>query len=127
VRLGGADALVREKPGVTLDRTEVSTFVNELEAELNQGGFPQYWYNSAGDHAAEAIQALRTIGAFRMADIVGRAVARFPGGISPKERFARQDVLPGHFPDRKAFCDLDDEVFQCPDNLADLLKRYDAR
>src|SRR6185295_11604327 len=39
-----------------------------LEAEVNNGGFSQFFDNSAGDYAAETPGALRTIGAAAMAD-----------------------------------------------------------
>ena len=110
-----------------MDRTEITTLIDELEGEVNNGGFHQYFYNSARDNWAEAIQALKTVGAFRMADIVERAVGRFPGGMPPKERFARQDMLLRHPPDSKAFYDLEDEFYDYPDNLADLLQKYSAR
>ena len=109
-----------------MNRTDVTTFIDELEGEVNNGGFHQYFYNSAGDNTAEAIQALEEIGAVRMADIVRRAAARFPDGMPPKERFTRQDVLLGHFPDTRVFYDLDDEFYKYPDNLAELLQKYNS-
>ena len=42
---------------------EIQNLVDELEAEINNGGFDQYFFNSAGDKAAEAINALEAIGA----------------------------------------------------------------
>jgi hypothetical protein len=110
-----------------MDPTEVATLIDELEGEVNNGGFDQYFYNSAGDNTAEAIQALEEIGALKMADIVRRAASRFPGGMPPKERFARQDVLLSYSPDSKAFYDLDDEFYAYPDNLSELLKKYNSR
>ena len=49
---------------------EVVDLIDALEGEVNNGGFHQYFYNSAGDRTAETIQALEIIGAFAMADIV---------------------------------------------------------
>lgn len=48
-----------------------------LEAEVNNGGFSRFFYNSAGDYAAETPGALKTIGAAGMADLVERAMAVF--------------------------------------------------
>ncbi|HMK20979.1 MAG TPA: DUF4375 domain-containing protein [Terriglobales bacterium] len=110
-----------------MNPTEVATLIDELEGEVNNGGFHQYFYNSAGDNTAEVIQVLEEIGALRMAEIVRKAAARFPDRMPPKERFARQDVLLGHFPDTKAFYDLDDEFYAYPDNLSELLKKYNPR
>ena len=44
---------------------EVTSLIEDLEAEINNGGFHQYFYNSAGDNTAETIQALETIGGTR--------------------------------------------------------------
>jgi hypothetical protein len=109
-----------------MDPGEIRTLIEELEGEVNNGGFDQYFYNSGGDNTAEVIQALELIGAARMADIVKRAAAKFPGGVPPKERFARQDVLLDQFPSATAFRELDDEFYAYPDDLGDLLKKYSA-
>jgi Domain of unknown function (DUF4375) len=110
-----------------MDPTKIATLIDELEGEVNNGGFHQYFYNSAGDNTAEAIQALEEIGASRMACIVRGAAARFPDGMPPKERFARQDALLDLFPKGEGFEDLDDEFFSYPDNLAGLLQEYIGR
>jgi hypothetical protein len=44
-----------------------------LEAEVNNGGFEQFYINSAGDNAVETPAALRGIGAARAAAIAERA------------------------------------------------------
>ena len=59
-----------------------------------------------------------------MADIVRRAAAKFPGGMPPKERFARQDILLELFPKAIAFEDLDNEFYAYPDDLSALLKTF---
>jgi hypothetical protein len=109
-----------------MDRTKVKDLIDELEAEVNNGGFEQYLYNSAGDNTAETIEALEAVGALRMADIVRGAAAKFPGGMPPKERFARQDLLLDHIADPEVFRELDDEFYKYPDDLGDLLKTYNA-
>ncbi|HST10272.1 MAG TPA: DMP19 family protein [Terriglobales bacterium] len=109
-----------------MDRTDVITLIDDLEAEVNNGGFHQFFYNSAGDNTAETIQAIETIRATSMADIVRRAAAKFPGGTPPRERFARQDILLELFPHANAFAELDAEFYGYPDDLANLLKEYSA-
>ena len=109
-----------------MDRDQVPEFITDLEDEVNNGGFHQYFYNSAGDNTAETIQALEKIGALKIADILRRAAGRFPDGMPPKERFTRQDVLLKDFPDTQVFRDLDEEFYDYPDNLADLLRKYNA-
>lgn len=107
-----------------MDRREVTNVIENLEAEVNNGGFDQFFYNSAGDKTAETIQALETIGAVAMADILKRAAAKFPGNMPPRDRFARQEVLLQISPDAEAFEELDGEFYGYPDDLADLLANY---
>jgi uncharacterized protein DUF4375 len=109
-----------------MDRREVANLIENLEAEVNNGGFDQFFYNSAGDNTAETIHALEIIGAVTMADILKRAAAKFPGKMPPKDRFARQEVLLQISPDAEAFEDLDGEFYGYPDDLADLLAKYSS-
>lgn len=107
-----------------LSMDEVVGLIDALEGEVNNGGFHQYFYNSAGDRTAETIQALEIIGAFAMADIVKRAAQKFPYGMPPKNRFERQDVLLGACPNAAEFRALDEEFYRYPDNLAALIATY---
>jgi Domain of unknown function (DUF4375) len=103
---------------------EVADLIDALEREVNNGGFHQYFYNSAGDRTAETIHALEIIEAFAMADIVKRAAQKFPYGLPPKNRFERQDALLEVYPNAAAFRALDEEFYQYPDNLAALITKY---
>jgi hypothetical protein len=105
---------------------DIRDLVEMLEAEVNNGGFHQFFYNSAGDKTAETIQALEAIGAFTTADIVNRAAQRFPWGTPPKDRFARQDVLLEAFPHATAFEELDREFFAYRDDLPALITKYNT-
>jgi hypothetical protein len=107
-----------------MDKTQVTHLIDELEGEVNNGGFHQYFYNSAGDNTAETIPAVEAIGALHMADILRRAAAKFPGGMPLAERFARQDVLLELFPNSTAFEDLDNEFYAYPNDLNALLKKF---
>lgn len=64
-----------------------------LEADVNNGGFDQYYWNSAGDLAIEAEQSLRKIGAHKVASIVSAANANFKDGKPSKNRELRQSEL----------------------------------
>ena len=97
--------------------------VELLQAEVNNGGFDQFFFNSAGDHTPQIIEALEAIGAVKTADIVKRAAGKFPGGMPPPDRFERQDVLLEQVsPEADAFLDLDKEFYRNPENLSELLK-----
>jgi len=45
-----------------------------LEAEVNNGGFHQYFWNSAGDNADIAITSLNKIGAIKTAALLKQAI-----------------------------------------------------
>jgi hypothetical protein len=101
---------------------KVFTAVWELEAEVNNGGFEQYFFNTSGDGAQEVEQALRTIGAQRMADIVKQAVSLFPLGPPPvdlDERRGRLESVDAKVTEK--WDTLDQAFFKYPDSLTDLL------
>jgi hypothetical protein len=104
-----------------MDHKEIARLIGNLEAEVNNGGFDQFFYNSAGDDTAETIRALQSIKADTTAEIVKRAAAKFPDGMPPKERSQRQDLLFQVSPESDAFDELDGEFYGYPDDLADLL------
>lgn len=68
-------------------------FNQNLEREINNGGFNQYFYNSSGDFAHETITSLRAIGANKTADILQKAIEQFPSSAVPKDRTKRQEIL----------------------------------
>jgi hypothetical protein len=83
-----------------------------LELEVNNGGFHQYFLNSAGDDASTAIVWLHKIGALRVAEILDQAIARFPGGAVPMDRRERIALL-SRMP-LSAFDDLNDVFYDLP-------------
>jgi hypothetical protein len=68
-------------------------FNQNLEREINNGGFNQFFYNSSGDFAHETLTSLRTIGANKTADILQQAIDQFPDSTVPKDRAKRQEIL----------------------------------
>ncbi|MDT3738827.1 MAG: DMP19 family protein [Candidatus Kapabacteria bacterium] len=64
-----------------------------LEREINNGGFNQFYINSAGDFAHETIDSLRKIGANKTAKLVEQANDQFPDKTVPKDRITRQEIL----------------------------------
>lgn len=101
---------------------QVFSAVWGLESEVNNGGFGQWFQNSAGEMAVETEAALRAIGANRAAAIVARAVAMFPGGAPPRDHDARQRRLRTASAEvRSAWERLDREFFKYPDDLTSLL------
>jgi uncharacterized protein DUF4375 len=95
-----------------------------LEADLNNGGFNQYFFNSNSDHAAAVPGAMRTIGAPQTAEVVERALALFPDGVPPTSRDERQDLLEEIDPDEELFESLDDAFLAYPHDLTALLAGF---
>jgi hypothetical protein len=78
---------------VGLDRPRLELFATGwLRTEVNNGGFNQLFFNSAGDLVPVAVEALRREGAAPLADLVVRAMAVL-GDRYPSDRTARQDTL----------------------------------
>jgi hypothetical protein len=96
-----------------------------FEAELNNGGFDQFFFNSAGDLSQQTLDGLRRIGAPKCADILQRACALFPGRMPPTDRDTRQDQLEVITDaNEDAFESLDAEFYGYPDDIAGLLNAY---
>jgi hypothetical protein len=67
--------------------------IQNLEREVNNGGFSQYFYNSSGEHANETITSLKAINADKTAQLLQHAIDQFPSGNVPKNRMERTKVL----------------------------------
>ncbi len=67
--------------------------VGWFETEVMNGGVDQYMYNSAGDHAAECLEALGAIGAQQSYRLLKQACELFPGGMPGSDRETRQQQL----------------------------------
>ncbi len=65
-----------------------------FEAEMDNGGFHQFFLNSAGDHTGATIDALESIGATEVRDVLRKAtLAAFEGQIVPIDRSPRVRLL----------------------------------
>lgn len=98
----------------------------QLEAEVNNGGFSQYFFNSDGAQALEAPNALTAIGAVRCAAITSKAIEALQvGELNWQDEDVRQAyllVLPEEVEDRLSA--LDQAFYDYPDNLSDLLAAF---
>lgn len=81
-----------------------------LEAEINNGGFNQYFFNSSGSYANETLHSLKAIGANKTADILLSAINQFPNATVPKNTIERHNIL-------EQIEDDADKVFEELDNL----------
>jgi hypothetical protein len=107
------------------DRQQVVSLIEAFESEVNNGGFDQFFFNSLSDNTSEIIEALQVVGAVKTAAILKKAAAMFPGGMPPKDRFERQDLLLEQIsPEADAFQELDKEFYSSPENFSGLLHDY---
>lgn len=105
---------------------QVALCVDDLEREINNGGFDQFFWNSSGDHAHETVRALEAIGALQAAQIVREAIACFPDATVPADRERRTGVVMRKLPQpvRETWFALDGRFYGYPDDLAGLMRRY---
>jgi Domain of unknown function (DUF4375) len=104
---------------------QVFVCVWQLEAEINNGGFDQFYTNSAGDFATETVTALEAIGAAHTAAIVRRANALFDSSVPPRNRDEREDALETIRDDREDDLEeLDSAFYEYKDKLSQLLHAF---
>ncbi|TDQ29971.1 DMP19 family protein [Tenacibaculum caenipelagi] len=97
-------------------------FIENLEREINNGGFNQFYFNSSGNFSQETVSALLEIGANKTAEIVKKANSEFKNGTVPKEKAERQNEL--ELIEEKAeenWNKCDSEFYEYHDNLTELL------
>jgi hypothetical protein len=100
-------------------------YIEELEREINNGGFDQYFYNSSGDYAMETINALEIIESKIFLNLLKMAVNKFPNGIVPKDRNERQKILLEITEDNEELWnDLDEEFYKYEEDIYKLLIEY---
>jgi hypothetical protein len=104
---------------------QVIACLTEVEMEVNNGGFDQYYGNSPGDHAQDAVAALRELGATHTASLLVEANAAFgPAGPDP-DREKRWAQMEGLDESRRAeWGDLDTAFYEYKDNLSQLAAAY---
>ena len=91
------------------------------ESEVQNGGHLQYFLNSAGRRATDAIAALKTLGALDQAEILSNAVSRWQATdraipTTPEEYV--EQALEGDFED------LDLRFYSCSPEINFFLERY---
>lgn len=96
-----------------------------VEAEVNNGGFDQYFFNSAGDNAEAALAGLKEMGAAGAAALLEQAMAVFPGGKPPADRFKRQEVMQQIATQSKPVWEkCDTEFYKPKESISDLSLAY---
>lgn len=100
-------------------------YIQELEREPHNGGFWQYFINSAGDCAHETIIALEAIGAKNASTILKSAINEFPTHMVPKKLETRQDIIEQIEPiSAPVWHELNEEFYNYKDDLNALNIQY---
>lgn len=97
----------------------------ELEAQVNNGGFSQYFSNYSGDNSHLIVQSLVSIGAHQAAALVGKAIDTVGTDITTKPHDERELAirnLQSETLDRLS--ELDYEFYEYPDDLTELLYEF---
>jgi hypothetical protein len=118
-RLGKEDFALQSLP------QKVFSAIWEVESEVNNGGFSQYFLGNSAESASFVVQALETVGAPKTADICKRAIASaFPAGLPERPETIRS--VAADFSDEilETLESLDQEFFAYPHSLTDLLFAY---
>jgi hypothetical protein len=96
--------------------------------ETNGGGLHQFFFNSAGQFAADAVLGLDTVSASKSANILRQAIALFPRGHVPtdlEDRRLVMDELPEDV-EWDRLSELTQEFWKANENLAQLVEVYVA-
>jgi hypothetical protein len=93
--------------------------------EVPEGGFRQFFWNSAGDEARETVTALNRIGAPAIAHLLEEANSAF-GSAGPATAFTdrRQQIDALGEPAYRAWRALDDAYYKTAGDLIGLLREY---
>jgi len=114
-----------EKIELLTESQRTVLFVENLEREINNGGFNQFFFNSSGNFTHETIAALKTIKAFKTAAIVSKSISIWPNQNVPKDRVKRQDILQQVEEQANPVWDeCSEEFYKYHDNLVMLLVEF---
>ena len=97
----------------------------ELEREVNNGGFSQFFLNSSGDNAHETVLSLKAIGANKTADLLQKAIDQFPSKTVSKDRDKRTEIVEEiEETAEEVWNDLDQKFYEYEDDLNTLNIEY---
>jgi len=97
-----------------------------LDAEVNNGGFNQFFWNSSGQFAPEALEGLRQIGAKKHEELLQRAIRIHNEEKTTIEKLKQQGTLEAFSESYKhtKLNKLDDEYYKLPEGLGKLNVQY---
>ena len=107
------------------DAQKVALFIGNLEREINNGGFSQFYWNSSGEYAQETVISLQQIGARTTAKIVQTANNEFPRGEVARSKEARIAIINGiEEQAERVWAQCDEKYYSYEDDLTKLLLQF---
>jgi len=104
------------------EKERVAYCIHRLEAEVNNGGFHQFFSNSTGQFAPETLEALAAIGAVKTRTLLERAISiAYPSGC-PEDRTEHQAKLEEEVEEK--LYELDLKFYLYEDDLGSLVNQY---
>jgi hypothetical protein len=103
------------------------SYIEELEDAVNCDGFQLFFYNEAGNHTHEIIEALKEVKSVEFLRITEAAVKLFPEGKVPKDRDERnniQEKIEENPNAEQLWNELDNEFFKYDEDIHVLLLTY---
>ncbi|GHT78540.1 hypothetical protein FACS189464_2160 [Bacteroidia bacterium] len=119
-------ALIENDDLKELSEPQKNIYLNQLlEAEVLNGGFSQYFYNPGGLYAYETVNSLKAIGAEKTANLLQKAINKFPKSYIPKDGFELGDIIE-EMEDKndEIWDEFDDKFYDYEDNLNELNLNY---
>lgn len=103
---------------------KIAVCLHQLEAQVNNGGFGQFFFNSSGEYTMDTISALEKVGARSTAKLLRNAVAiAYPGGF-PSDASLHQSELADNDSVSDALNALDTAFYEYREDLAMLVNGY---
>lgn len=101
------------------------THIEELEREVNNGGFSQFFFNTSGDFTEETVQALKDIGSTKFLGLVESAVTQFPKSFVPRDQMERAEILEDIEDEAgPIWDDLNIEFYKYEEDIYALMRNY---
>ena len=125
------DSILNEKSNygedisVLTEGEKVVLFIENLEQEVNNGGFDQFFFNSSGNYTHETLKALEQIGSIEIKTLLSKAIAVWPNKNVPKIQMTRRErQLQLSESAQEKWNTLDEEFFHSQEYIPQLLVNY---
>jgi hypothetical protein len=109
-----------------LTEQQKNFYLNQVfEMEMNNGGISQYFFNTSGQYAHQTVNSLKAVGAEKTADILQKAIDKFPKKTVPEDYNKRADILENLEDKNDEIWDkFDDRFYEYAENLNELNLNY---